>query len=302
MDPIEPVKGSTASGSVPEPSQLAEASSSRQPLATSRPRAPSNRTRRPSIRLSRLPSLSSLDTAGAQQQQQVLSDNQPGPSLTRQVSVRSPVQEEDESWQGNRRRSNSEPRPGRWSSPPQNVAARMATPMGCLTEETSHQSPMPLSPQETADEQLQPPPPALARPASRNVLRRTSQAALNRFSRNRASTVSGTPTLEADNTRVKNEYGAHVVDVLDVIGKLPDRPGVAVANIVANKLDQTRRSPPCRPSPMCRIHCSSPIWAASSIACPPTKSPERRHPTKKRDYLQTRQSLWMKGKTRNGRD
>lgn len=234
-DPIEPVEGSTASSNVPEPSQLTEASSSRQPLTTSRPRAPSNRTRRPSIRLSRLPSLSSLDTVGAQQQQQALSDNQPRPPLARQVSVRSPVQEEDESWQGNRRRSNSEPRPGRWSSPPQNIAARMATPMGCLTEESSHQSPIPLSLQETADEHLQPPPPALTRP-SRNLLRATSQAALNRFSRNRASTVSGAPRLEADNAPVKNEYGAHVVDVLDVIGKLPDRPEVAVANIMANNL------------------------------------------------------------------
>lgn len=283
-DPIEPVQGSTASGSVPEPSQLTEASSSR-------PRAASNRTRRPSIRLSRLHSLSSLDIAGAQQQQQALSNSQPGPSLTRQVSVTSPVQEEDESWQGNRRRSNSEPRRGRWSLPPQNVATRMATPMGSLTEESSHQNPMPLVLQETADEHLQPRRPTLARLASQNVLRRTSHAALNRFSRNRASTVSGAPTLEADNAPVKNEYGSLVVDVLDVIGKLPDRPGVAVANVVAHKLDQTRRSPPCRPSPMYRIHYSFPIWAASSIACPPTKFRERRHPTKKRGYLQTRQSL-----------
>lgn len=223
MDPIEPVEGSTAPASVPEQS---EASSSRPQLATtSRPRAPSNRTRRPSIRLSRLPSVSSLDTVNIQQQQpQTLSDNQPGPSLTRQVSVRSPVQEEDESWQGGRRRSNSEPRPGRWSSP-QNVLTRVATPMGCLTEESSHQSPMPessheLTAQQTADDQLQPPLAALARPASRNVLRRTSQAALNRFSRNRASTVSGAPpALEATKKQPVNEYGSHIVDVLDVIGK-----------------------------------------------------------------------------------
>jgi hypothetical protein len=95
--------------------------------------------------------------------------------------------------------------------------------MGCLTEESSHQNPMPVSPEElttvqTVDEQLQPPPPALARP--RNLLRRTSQAALNRFSRNRASTVTGAPpTLEANQERPVNEYGSHVVDVLDVIGK-----------------------------------------------------------------------------------
>lgn len=243
MDPIEPAEGSTAPGSIPDQSQPAEASSSGLAPATSRPRAPSNRTRRPSIRLSRLPSLSSLDTVNIQPQQQELSDNQPGPSLTRQVSVKSPVQEEDESWQGNRRRSNSEPRPGRWSSPIQNSFARGATPMGCLTEESSHQSPMPVSPDElsrvkTVEEQFQPPPPALARPASRNVLRRTSQAALNRFSRNRASTVSGAqPALEANKEQPVNEYGSHVVDVLDVIGRLSvDRPGEEVANIITNMI------------------------------------------------------------------
>jgi hypothetical protein len=229
MDPIEPAEGSTAPGSIPDQSQPAEASSSRPAPATSRPRAPSNRTRRPSIRLSRLPSVSSLDTVNIQQQQ-ALSDNPAGPSLTRQVSVKSPVQEEDESWQGNRRRSNSEPRPGRWSSPNQNSLARVATPMGCLTEESSHQSPMPVSPEElsavkTAEEQLQPAPPALARPASRNVLRRTSIAALNRFSRNRASTVSGAqPALEANQEQ-------------PVIGRLSaDKPGGEVANIITNMI------------------------------------------------------------------
>jgi hypothetical protein len=53
---------------------------------------------------------------------------------------------------------------------------------------------------------------------------------LNRFSRNRASTVSGAPQSlnsqerqRQDKERLqeqrKNEYGSHVVDVLDVIGK-----------------------------------------------------------------------------------
>ncbi|OOQ91217.1 integral membrane protein [Penicillium brasilianum] len=236
MDPIEPVEGSTE-----ERPPSAEASSSRPTPAPSRPRAPSNRARRPSIRLSRLPSLSSLDTVTTHEQQPVLSDSQPGPSLTRQVSVRSPVQEEDESWQSGRRRSNSEPRPGRWSSAQQPVLARVATPMGCLTEESSHQSPMPLSPEEelstqrTGEDQLQPPPPALARPASRNVLRRTSQAALNRFSRNRASTVSGgPPTFEASKAQPVNEYGSHVVDVLDVID--PEVSALSTLTNVQNSL------------------------------------------------------------------
>jgi hypothetical protein len=71
------------------------------------------------------------------------------------------------------------------------------------------------------------------------VLRRTSQAALNRFSRNRASTVSGgPPTFEAKKEQPINEYGSHVVDVLDVIGKLSDRLGdeVATTAITANNM------------------------------------------------------------------
>jgi hypothetical protein len=57
-------------------------------------------------------------------------------------------------------------------------------------------------------------------------LRRTSQAALNRFSRNRASTVTGVPPTLNNTTNNQdartNEYGSHVVDVLDVIGKLSE--------------------------------------------------------------------------------
>jgi len=72
-----------------------------------------------------------------------------------------------------------------------------------------------------APENLQVPAPVLERPGSRNVLRRTSQAALNRFSRNRASTVSGAPsTLASQDQQRRSEYAPQVVDVLDVIGKL----------------------------------------------------------------------------------
>lgn len=62
-------------------------------------------------------------------------------------------------------------------------------------------------------------PAAVARPPGR--LRRTSQAALNRFSRNRASTVTGAPPTMSTQKEEEpaNEYGSHVVDVLDVIGK-----------------------------------------------------------------------------------
>ncbi|KAF3395780.1 hypothetical protein F1880_006776 [Penicillium rolfsii] len=239
MDPIEPAEGSSAPDSNPSQSQLAEASSSRLAPVTPRARALSNRMRRPSIRLTRL-STASLESANDQLQQQAPSDNPSGPSLARQVSIQSPVQEEDESWQGNRRRSNSEPRPGRWSSPNQTSDARMTTPMGCLTEEdSSHQSPM-LSPDEVptvknAEEHLQPPPPAVARPASRNMLRRTSMAALNPFSRNRASTVSGAqPAHDTNNEQPVNEYGSQLVDVLDVID--PEVSALSTLTNVQNSL------------------------------------------------------------------
>jgi hypothetical protein len=164
------------------------------------------------------------------------------PSFERQAIRSPPPNEEDEAWQGGRRRSSSEPRPGRWSSPATETLSRVvtATPgrMMPLTEEPSRQSPAALSPpaiepgqpteQDFGRQDQLEAPPAVARPASR--LRRTSQAALNRFSRNRASTVSGAPpTLNSQEQQRqveerleeqrKNEYGSHVVDVLDVIGK-----------------------------------------------------------------------------------
>ena len=98
-----------------------------------------------------------------------------------------------------------------------------------VTEESSHQtptlpSPVAILPGRETHSDCEPDleqgetPPQLARPASR--LRRTSQAALNRFTRNRASTVTGAaPTLGTQEEQRQNEYGSHVVDVLDVIGK-----------------------------------------------------------------------------------
>lgn len=205
-----------------------------------RPRAPSLRTRRPSIRLSRLPSLNSLDNVNQSAPSQ--HDNQPLPAFERQAIRSPPPNEEDEAWQGGRRRSSSEPRPGRWSSPATETLSRVATAtpgrMMPLTEESSRQSPAALSPPaiesgQATEQGFERPdqleaPPSVARPAGR--LRRSSQAALNRFSRNRASTVSGAPQSlnsqerqRQDEERLqeqrKNEYGSHVVDVLDVIGK-----------------------------------------------------------------------------------
>ena len=243
MDRIETVEESNARENPPA-QQPAEPSSSRPPLATLRAPGSTNRVRRPSIRLSRLPSTSSLETVNKEKEK---SNNQPppiqtdqsqaGPSLSRQISIRSPVAEEDESWHAGRRRSSSEPRPGRWSSPPPDVLSRVGTPMMALPENASHRgswSQNPASPAPQAEgegpeneqqgtENLEPPAPALQRPAGR--LRRTSQAAMNRFSRNRASTVTGAPpTLgnqkaKEEEEQRANEYKPHMVDVLDVIGK-----------------------------------------------------------------------------------
>lgn len=237
MDRIEAVAEQNARENHPV-QQPSESTSTRPPLATLRAPGSMNRVRRPSIRLTRLPSASSLDTvnkdAVADQLQNTKTEQpQAGPSLTRQVSIRSPVAEEDESWHGGRRRSNSEPRPGRWSSPPPHLVSRVGSSMFPLSEESSRHGSLQqgataqdtsLSDSEQhAPEHLAPPEPALQRPASR--LRRSSQAALNRFSRNRASTVTGVPpTISMQKTKqqeqAENEYGPHVVDVLDVIGKI----------------------------------------------------------------------------------
>ncbi|KAJ6097475.1 hypothetical protein N7499_001849 [Penicillium canescens] len=257
MDRIEPVEDHAPGDPQGSPAEQSSGSTPPRPAGPTplRPRAPSLRTRRPSIRLSRLPSLNSLDNVD----QSALSqqDNQPLPSFERQAIRSPPPNEEDEAWQGGRRRSSSEPRPGRWSSPATETLSRVATAtpgrMMPLTEEPSRQSPAALSPPviepgQTIEQDFERPdqleaPSAVARPASR--LRRTSQAALNRFSRNRASTVSGAPpTLNSqeqqrqDEERLeeqrKNEYGSHVVDVLDVID--PEVSALSTLTNVQNSL------------------------------------------------------------------
>ncbi|KAJ5775350.1 uncharacterized protein N7511_000361 [Penicillium nucicola] len=253
MDRIEPVEDHTSGdpqGSSPEQSTPPRPAGPT-PL---RPRAPSLRTRRPSIRLTRLPSIPSLDNAN--QPTPAQQDNAPLSYFERQPIQSPPPAEEEEVWAANRRRSNSEPRPGRWSFPAAPLSrVATATPgrMMPVTEESSRPSPTVVSPpailpgQETEQDSLRPDqpeaPPAVARPAGR--LRRTSQAALNRFSRNRASTVSGEhPTLtpqeqqRQDEARLeeqrRNEYGSHVVDVLDVID--PEVSALSTLTNVQNSL------------------------------------------------------------------
>lgn len=226
MDRIEPAGDDPNAGNQgTQSTEPTESPPARPGPSTLRTRGDS-RTRRPSIRLSRFPSIPSLDNVNQPQESQ--------PPIERQAIRSPPPNEEDEAWLANRRRSSSEPNPGRWSSPPPDVLSRVANPMRMMpvTEESSRPSlsatsPVPILPgQETATDSEQPvseqseAPPPVARPAGR--LRRTSQAALNRFSRNRASTVTGAPpTLSSQEEQAPNEYGSHVVDVLDVIGKTP---------------------------------------------------------------------------------
>ncbi|KAJ5562781.1 hypothetical protein N7535_002773 [Penicillium sp. DV-2018c] len=245
MDPIEPAEDHNAPNGDPQGAQPTNAGSARPAGPTPLRARGDSRTRRPSIRLSRFPSIPSLDNINQQQVSQP--ETQLPPNFERQRIQSPPPNEEDEAGLSGRRRSNSEPNPGRWSSPSPNVLTRVATPMGMMpvTEESSHQSPTPTSPapilyahRTRSDVDLPEsgrvqPPPVVPRPVGR--LRRTSQAALNRFSRNRASTVSGAaPTLNSQNEERENEYGSHVVDVLDVID--PEVSALSTLTNVQNSL------------------------------------------------------------------
>ncbi|KAJ5512401.1 hypothetical protein N7463_001953 [Penicillium fimorum] len=222
MDRIDPVEDRASNGNSlgTQPTEQPTESGPVRPAgpAPLRTRGDS-RARRPSIRLSRFPSIPSLDNVNQPSQPasqgQLPFDPQPIQSP--------PPNEEDEAW------------------------LAVATPMRMMpvTEESSHQSPTPTSlaailPGQEAhsdSEQLDPEqieaPPVLARPAGR--LRRTSQAALNRFTRNRASTVTGAaPTLSTQEEQRQNEYGSHVVDVLDVID--PEVSALSTLTNVQNSL------------------------------------------------------------------
>ena len=212
MDHIEPVDGSNGSSAEgPRPPSTTQPTSLQQ-----RQRATSLRSRRPTIRLQRLPS---LDNAIPQIQPGVSR----GIANASSVNVASPPPAkgaDEDSWQGNRRRSSSEPRPGRWSAPNPSALPRLPQDqMHPLMEEPSNLSPINLAPSSRPFSEVHPstsPPPRVQRRGSLGLLRWTSEAAMNRFSRNRASASGVAPPSEADTT--DNEYHPHVVDVLDVIG------------------------------------------------------------------------------------
>ncbi|BDD62144.1 hypothetical protein MPDQ_002159 [Monascus purpureus] len=125
-------------------------------------------------------------------------------------------------WQASRRRSSSEPRPGRWSTPPALVipsdsGERTSTYMPTLKEVSTNRD---TEEQSRPNTELLTPPQEAVRRGSFRRLRRASSAAVNRLSRNRASTVSGASqhsrSVHYPDHRT-SEYDPLLVDVLDVI-------------------------------------------------------------------------------------
>lgn len=215
MDRIEPLNGSPGPQGVPQqpPSSNTSAAGSRTTSSRPpRPRAASLRTRRPTIHLQRLPSLEKTPQVRRNSQRQSTLDIPSAIPASPRLS-----QDQDESWQANRRRSNSEPRPGRWSAPNPALMTRLTTgeQMNPLMEENTNPSPVAATP---SNQPFAPSPPT-AQPdiqpkTSRGLMRWTSSATNNRFSRNRATISAGSPSP----MELSNEYHPHIVDVLDVIG------------------------------------------------------------------------------------
>ncbi|PCH05806.1 Protein of unknown function DUF2985 [Penicillium occitanis (nom. inval.)] len=247
MDRIEHVEDSASNGesNLPRPPSqeafpaLPEETSSQQHPATRPPPRLIHRSRQPSIRVRRLSSASSLG------QQETARSTEEFPQLTPQATTegRSSIplteQSQDDSWEGNRRRSNSEPRRGRYSAPPIIVTSGIPIskqhPMSPVKEETGsifrpstdlnnaerlaalrEISPMAstdggIAPQETP---AQDQPSTLAAPRP-GMLRRASAVALSAIGRNRASTVAGTDP--AQHSPAPDEYDSRIVDFLDVI-------------------------------------------------------------------------------------
>ncbi|KAL4925404.1 uncharacterized protein BDV17DRAFT_294464 [Aspergillus undulatus] len=237
MDPIEPAGPSPDHFPHPQPQPrrasaanpyAQESTSSNPPPA--RPRAASVNSNRSSIRLYRPPSIIQNNQS---------TTNLPSRNNASRASFAFPTipppehSSQSDAFEGGRRRSSSEPRPGRWSAPSPAALPRLqpGEPMHTVMEE--QQSPgsgrRPTSEfARPAPVPTQPPPQAMPR---RNLLRRTSEAAINRLSRNRASTVSGSSPTARPQPR---EYDSHVVDVLDVID--PEVSALTTLTNVQNSL------------------------------------------------------------------
>lgn len=231
MDPIEPA-GPSPDHHTPPPlrprreSAANSLSQGQEPTSSTwagRPRATSvrsNHSNRSSIRLTRPPSFSQ---STAPQQHSVSNFNLRNNDSRASFVAAPQSEEQSDAWERGRRRSSSEPRPGRWSAPTPDALPRIQThaPMRTVMEEPQS----PGSGRRPTTELVRPAPvPTQPRDPreNRSVLRRTSEAAVNRLSRNRASTVAGTtstPGPQGDQDPQSREYEPQVVDVLDVIGK-----------------------------------------------------------------------------------
>lgn len=243
MDRIEQAEDTTGSGASPTPQppqeafpfpslQEESASQQQQPASSTRARPARQRPRQPSIRLRRLSSLSSIDQQAAIDNAQAAAPTALAGS-TAEDPLPATQNVDDDAWQASRRRSNSEPRPGRYSASPLVTSPAVRTRssqqhMSPVKEETGRpsidfntaerlapQSGVSLPPPEDGSaEELQ----RLGTTQSRTrMLRRASNAALSAFGRNRASTVSG-PDLSR-RSLARDEYDSRIVDLLDVIGK-----------------------------------------------------------------------------------
>ncbi|OKL57527.1 hypothetical protein UA08_07089 [Talaromyces atroroseus] len=254
MERVEDTADNGVSASLQPPSQEAFPGLPQdidyQPPATRSPRL-RRRSRQPSIRLRRLSSASSIHPQDDTSASEPAAQGTPQPA--EQQSAIHARNDAEDSWQANRRRSNSEPRPGRWSGPPLVVSPGMQTssqhPMSPVTEETGRPS-MDLynverfaalnsiSPAATATAerpqdgeeglsargqehehtQEQEQPSNLASPdraSGPGMLRRASNAALSAFGRNRASTLAA--PISAQRHLAADEYDSRIVDLLDVI-------------------------------------------------------------------------------------
>ncbi|RDW78712.1 uncharacterized protein DSM5745_05564 [Aspergillus mulundensis] len=247
MDPIEPAGPSPDHLAAPRPQprrassgspSIQEATSSSNPPG--RPRAASirsNHSNRSSIRLTRPPSF--IQSAASPQPGNSnfnFSFRNNGSRASVAIDPASPREERSDPFEGGRRRSNSEPRPGRWSAPTQTALLprlQPGEPMHTVMEEPQS----PASGRRPTSEFVRPSPipsQPLEQPQprdNRSAVRRKSEAALNRFSRNRASTVSGTAPMTGNGIR---EYESHVVDVLDVID--PEVSALTTLTNVQNSL------------------------------------------------------------------
>ncbi|KAL4980162.1 hypothetical protein BDW66DRAFT_125764 [Aspergillus desertorum] len=243
MDPIEPAG--------PSPDHLAvhqrqprrassgsplsqQATSSNNPLGRRRAASVrSNHSNCSSIRLTRPPSFIQ-SIASPQPSSSNLDFRNNGSRASVAPGAASPVEEKSDPFEGGRRRSNSEPRPGRWSAPSPAFLPRLQLQPGGPMHTVMEEPQSPASGRRPTSEFVRPSaqptqPPQLR--DNRSAVRRRSEAALNRFSKNRASTVSGTAPMTEKGLR---EYEPHVVDVLDVID--PEVSALTTLTNVQNSL------------------------------------------------------------------